>query len=122
MLRIEMEYREGVGVLRFEGRMAAGLDTAYIQQQTEVAKSGDSPGLVVDLTEVPAIGSTGIGVLVSLYTSAKNRGRRFVLAAPQKRVREVLEFTRVATIIPMAADVESAVREIKSQLAAGGSA
>jgi anti-sigma B factor antagonist len=122
MLRIEIERRDGVCVVRFEGRMTAGLDQEYLNERAEAAKREAGGGLVADLGGVAAIGSSGIGMLVRLYSSAKHAGGRFVIAAAQERVRAVLEFTRVATIIPVVADVTegiAAVRQVNGAGAAG---
>lgn len=120
MLRIEIEQRDGICLLRFDGRMVAGLDLDYLREKADEAKRQAAHGLVADLSAVPAIGSTGIGMLVSLYASAKKAGSRLVVAAPQDRVREVLEFTRVATLIPLLPDVPSAIAACKAGRSAAG--
>ena len=100
--------------------MTPGLDTAYLHERAEAAKREAAGGMVADLSGVAAIGSAGIGMLVSLYTSAMHAGGRFAIAAPQERVRAVLEFTRVATIIPVMPDVPGAIAEIRGRSEAHG--
>ncbi len=115
MLRIEIEQRDGICLVRFDGPMTAGLDPAFLRQKADEIKRHSAQGLVADLAGVPSIGSTGIGVLVSLYASAKTAGSRLVIAAPQDRVRHVLEFTRVATLIPLLPDLPSAITACKAE-------
>ena len=115
MLRIDIEQSDGVCLVRFQGPMTAGLDPAFLRQKTGEIKRHAADGVVADLAGVPAIGSTGIGMLVSLYASAKTAGSRLVIAAPQDRVRHVLEFTRVASIIPLTPDVPSAIATCKAE-------
>ena len=54
------------------------------------------------------MGSTAIGFVVAIYSSVtKNPDGRFVLVGAQPRVREVLDLTRLSTILPMAGDMAS---------------
>lgn len=50
----------------------------------------DSGELVVDLSEVPYIDSTGIGVLVGAAHRAVEAGGKLVVARPQRNVSRVL--------------------------------
>lgn len=56
---------------------------------TERLSAGVSE-LVVDLSEVPYIDSTGIGVLVGAAHHASEAGARFEVARPQRNVSRVL--------------------------------
>jgi len=64
---------------------------------------------------VPDIGSAGIGFILGVYTSTKNLGGRFVLVGIRPRVREVLDLTRVSTIIPLAADFASGLVTLRDE-------
>jgi anti-anti-sigma factor len=115
MLRIEIEDRNRVCILRFAGRMVAGVDPEFLQDKANEVKQQDYAALVVDLAELTALSSTGIGFLVGLYASAKSLGKPFIAAGAQSRVREVLEITRINTVLPFANDVESALAALQGQ-------
>jgi anti-anti-sigma factor len=105
---IEIENRQGVGMLRLKGRFVMATDPDYLRSKTDEIKAQDHLKLLVDLSEVSSICSTEIGFLVDLYTSTtKKAGGRFILAGANPRVREVLNLTRLSTVIPLAADTAS---------------
>lgn len=52
--------------------------------------------LTVDLSEVPYIDSTGIGVLVGAAHRAAERGVSFAVAHPQRNVKRVFDLLGVA--------------------------
>ncbi|GAA2374291.1 STAS domain-containing protein [Dactylosporangium salmoneum] len=62
----------------------------------------DTP-LVVDLTAVQFIDSTGLGVLVSVFKRLAGRGQALTLVSPHERLLRIFRLTaldRVFTIVP----------------------
>jgi anti-anti-sigma factor len=83
---------------------------------TDEIKSGDCSKLLVDLSEVSSIGSTAIGFVVGLYTTiTKKAGGRFRLAGANSRVQEVLDLTRLSSVLPLAPDTGSALAALLAE-------
>jgi anti-sigma B factor antagonist len=105
---IELQEKDDIVVLRFQGRIATGLDLEYLRTKLEEVRNRRSDKVLADFREVSSIGSTGLGFVVGVYTSVvKIPGGRFVLVGANARVREVLDLTRLSTIIPLASDMSS---------------
>src|SRR5262249_9578314 len=66
---IEIEHKDGVCILRLKGRFVAGTDPEYVLAKLKEIKDGACGMVLVDLREVSAIGSMGLGFLVGLYIS-----------------------------------------------------
>lgn len=54
--------------------------------------------LVVEMSDVAFIDSTGVGVLVDLRNAALAREKPLVISEPSERVREVLRLTAMDTV------------------------
>ena len=67
--------------------------------------------VLVDLSEVPFIDSSGISLLVSANREAETSSGHLALVAPTDAVREVLELERTAPALRIADDVGDAVLE-----------
>ena len=105
---IELQQKDDICVLRFQGRIATGADLEYLRTKLEEIRNRGSDKVLADFREVSSIGSTGIGFVVGVYTSVvKVPDGRFVLVGANHRVREVLELTRLSTIIPLAEDMNA---------------
>ena len=65
--------------------------------------------IVVDLGEVGFMDSTGLGVLVALHSRAVALGGTFVIARPQKIVRNALRLVQVDTVIDVFDSLDAAV-------------
>jgi anti-anti-sigma factor len=113
---IEFDNKEGVCILRFRGRFATGVDAAYLRSKADELKGCGSRKVLADFHDVPYVDSTGIGFLVGVYTTVtRTMGGHFVIVGPNARVREVLELTRLNSIIPMAADEASGLEFLSSR-------
>ena len=67
-----------------------------LRSALDAALAGAAAELTVDLSEVPYIDSTGIGVLVGAAHRASDAGKKLVVANPQKNVARVLGLLGVA--------------------------
>ena len=86
-----VEERNGAVVVRLAGEL--DLYNAQAVRDELLAAAGRSPDrLVVDLSEVTFIDSTGLGVLIEARTRLENR-RAFLLAAPGLETRRALEIS-----------------------------
>lgn len=111
---VDFQVAAGVCIVRLNGRFATGQDSIYLREKAdEIKKSGHSK-ILVDFGDVSYIDSTGIGFLIGMYTSAvRDRDGMFVLANPNRRVREVLDLCRLSTVIPIYPDEPSALEALK---------
>ena len=111
---IELQQKDDIVVLRFQGRIATGLDLEYLRTKLEEVRNRRSDKVLADFREVSSIGSTGLGFVVGVYTSVvKIPDGRFVLVGANARVREVLDLTRLSTIIPRAEDMSSGLAALQ---------
>ncbi len=72
--------------------------------------SPDEPLVILDMEKVPAIDSSGIGVLLQGHTTVQNRGGACVLLRPNHVVREVLEVVGLTRILRIAETLPEALR------------
>ena len=118
---IELNQIDDVCILRCEGRFVTGTDPEYMRARSDELKRLACAKVLVDFRDVISVGSTAIGFLVSIYSSVtKNPDGRFVLVGAQSRVREVLDLTRLSSILPMAGDIASGMAALRGTASAHG--
>lgn len=99
---VDFEHHGDICVLRLEGRFATGQDSLYLHNKAEELKNSGVTKVLVDFAGVDYVDSTGIGFLIGIYTSVKKSPEgQFALVNANRRVRDVLELTRLAQIIQM---------------------
>ena len=93
-------------------RLAGELDLSSADQVRRavdgaMARHGVSD-LVLDLSEVSFLDSSGVGVILGRYRRTRESGGRMVLVAPPERLRPVLELAGILQLVPAAASVGEA--------------
>src|SRR5215472_12834676 len=104
-----LEQRDAVWIFRISGHLDADFNDVRLRQKAEEIKNLDCKKLIVDIRDLHAIGSSGLSFLVELYRSVDRTSGRFVIAGPSKRIRDVIEATRLSTIFTLADDLDAAL-------------
>lgn len=91
--------RVGEIVLRLTGPLV--LDNIFDFQKLWRAQT--APNIVVDLTNVPYVDSSGIGSLVNMHVSRQKVGGGIQLVGVSERVKTVLTVTRVDKVLAIGA-------------------
>ncbi len=73
-----------------------------------------APTIILDLTGVPYVDSSGLGSLVSAYISCQKSGRRVALTGVNKKVMKVFEITKVEPIFLMFPTLSDAVEALSN--------
>src|SRR5580704_10203784 len=85
------------GVLSFRGP----LTMENVPPFMNAMRREGAPTMILDLTGVPYVDSSGLGSLVSAYTSCTKSGRRVALTGVNRRVMKVFEITKVEPVFLM---------------------
>ena len=107
---IELLQQDEICLLRFHGRFASGAQLEYLEDKLDEIRNLGTIKVLADFREVTAIGSTGLGFVVSIFASVTNRPYgRFVMTGCNPAVRKAFDITRLSEIVPSAPDVDSAM-------------
>ena len=99
-----------VTVVDAVGRITLGDGaSAFRDTIRELANSGQKK-LLLNLAEVSYIDSSGIGEMVSGFTTVTNQGGQVKLLNLTKRVQDLLQITKLYTVFEVFDDEATAVR------------
>lgn len=94
-MSLSINTSEDAGRVLVEGEVDVS-NADELRDAVDAAIALDAPEVTVDLSQVPYIDSTGIGVLVGAAHRAADAGKKLVVASPQKNVARVLGLLGVA--------------------------
>lgn len=94
ILEVKEHLNGGAQALVLTGELDAASAPALRERMAEVATRGHGP-LVIDLSTLEFIDSTGLSVLLNAKRRLTRRGRGFALVCPPGHVRRILEVTQL---------------------------
>ena len=113
-MSLKMNVREvdGVTVLMCSGRIVFGEEGSELRDKVK-SLLAETKKLVLNLGGVSYIDSGGLGILVSLYTSARAAGADIKLANLTQRVGDLLQITKLLTVFDVHEGEQKAIESFK---------
>ena len=99
-----------VVVIDVSGRITLGEGSSNLREGIREMLSKGSRKILLNLGDVSYIDSSGIGELVSGFTTVTNQGGQLKLLNLTKRVRDLLQITKLYTVFDVHDDEAAAVR------------
>jgi anti-sigma B factor antagonist len=95
--------------LDVSGKITLGDGSVVIREAVKKLVADGTKKIVLNLGDVTYIDSSGIGELVSAFTSVSNTGGNLKLLNLTKRVQDLLQITKLYTVFEVFNDEASAV-------------
>ncbi|MEO8099657.1 MAG: STAS domain-containing protein [Acidobacteriota bacterium] len=102
-----------VTVVDAVGRITLGDGASTFRDTVRDLANAGSNKLLLNLAEVSYIDSSGIGEMVSGFTTVTNQGGQVKLLNLTKRVKDLLQITKLYTVFEVFDDEAHAVRSFK---------
>jgi len=100
---------DGVTVLDLSGKITLGGESGKLRDAVRAIVAEGSKKILVNLSEVSYIDSSGLGELVAAYTAVKNAGGELKLLGLTSKVKDLLVITKLLTVFDVKDDEASAI-------------
>jgi anti-sigma B factor antagonist len=104
---------DGVTVLDLSGRITLGEGSVQLRDAIRDLIGKGQEHILLNMGDVNYIDSSGLGELVSAYTTVKNRAGSLKLLKLTKKVHDVLQLTKLYTVFDIYDDEASAIASFK---------
>ena len=99
-----------VSVIDVAGRITLGEGSSALRETLRDLVAKNQNKILLNLADVSYIDSSGIGELVSGYTTVTNTGGSLKLLNLNKRVKDLLQITKLYTVFEVHEDEAAAIR------------
>jgi anti-sigma B factor antagonist len=99
-----------VSVIDVVGRITLGEGASALREMIRSLVAGGNKKILLNLSDVSYIDSSGIGELVSGFTTVTNQGGVLKLLGLAKRVKDLLQITKLYTVFEVFDNETTAVR------------
>jgi len=107
-MRIKTSEKYGAVVITLKGNVMGGPDAQEFHDILSKFLEDNKVNFIVDLGGVKFMNSTGLGMLISGYTSVKNKGGVLKLANATEKINSLLVITKLITIFDNYESVDKA--------------
>ena len=112
-MKVSTRQVDGVTIVDCSGRITLGEGSVVLRDAVKDLLSKGQKKIVLNLADVNYIDSSGIGELVSAYTTVKNQGGELKLLNLTKKVHDLLQITKLYTVFDVKDDEASAVKAFR---------
>src|ERR671937_2398108 len=89
---------DGVEIIKLDGKITIGAGDQQLREVITNAVDAGRTNILLDLSGVTTIDSSGIGELVGSYTTVTNRGGKLKLLHLPAKLNELLHVTQLITV------------------------
>ncbi len=108
-MKISNRQVDGVTILDLSGRITLGEGSVQLRDAVRDLLSKGSKYILLNLADVNYIDSSGIGELVSAFTTVRNQGGELKLLKLTKKVHDLLQITKLYTVFDIKDDEAEAI-------------
>lgn len=109
-MRIDTRTVDGVTVLDVHGKITIGEGSVELRNKIRELLQAGTKKILLNMADVSYVDSSGIGELVSSYTTVSNGGGHLKLLSLTKKLRELLAITKLLTVFECHEDEQAAIK------------
>jgi anti-sigma B factor antagonist len=113
-LKVQLRERDGIVILDLHGKLMGGPDADSIRNTIHDLLERGSSRVIVSLRGVNWVNSTGIGILITGYTTLRKNGGDLKLLHVSERIRSILYITKLNLIFECFDDEDQAVASFEN--------
>lgn len=100
---------DGIEIISLQGKITIGSGDTQLREVIANAVSAGKTNVLLDLSQVTTIDSSGIGELVGSFTTVTNRGGKLKLLHLPAKLNELLHVTQLITVFEVYEDEKEAI-------------
>ena len=108
-MNYDVDERYNAVVITLKGNVMGGPDGAKLHDTLHELRENGKKNVIVDLSKVKFMNSSGLGMLISGMTTMRNAGGDLRLANVADRIQSLLVITKLITVFKHFDSVEEAV-------------
>lgn len=103
---------EKIPVLLLAGKLVLGAPASSFRDAVDEIIRAGHQSIVVNFAGVPYADSAGVGALAFNFSRVKEAGGVLAIVAPQKIVVDLMDLTRLSSLIPIFSNEEEALASL----------
>jgi anti-sigma B factor antagonist len=107
---------EDVSILDLSGKLTIGEPVLLLRENLRSSVNDGQRKFILNLGDVNYIDSSGLGELVSSYTTIRNKGGDVKLLKLTNKTKDLLQMTKLLTVFDVYEDEAKAITSLKGPI------
>ena len=112
-MKVSQKEAYGAVILELNGKLTGGPEAETFRNMFKSLIDDDKKNIIINLKKVDWINSTGLGILISGYTSVKKAGGDMVLCNVGDRIDSILYVTKLNLLFQSFESVDAAIEYVR---------
>ncbi|MBM4165456.1 MAG: STAS domain-containing protein [Ignavibacteria bacterium] len=112
-MQIKEKFFDDIAMISLKGNLIGGEETLQLQEKIRSLLADGMKKIVIDLKGTNWMNSSGLGALISAYTSSTNQGADLRLANLSEKVHNLFVITKLLKVFKVFESTERAVASFK---------
>ena len=109
-VKIKERKQDGVAIIEMSGKLMGGPDAASFAETLKTLIHEGHLNVLVDLGKVNWVNSTGLGILISGYSTMKKNGGDLKLLNVSDRIESIFMVSKLHTVFTSFEDEDEAIK------------
>lgn len=111
---INSEIQSSIYILSFSGTILTKdkVDETLAMVDNELAKGQRK--FIIDFKEIKQINSSGLNLILRIFTHIRNKGGELILIHANKTVSELFKISKLNTVFNISADKQTAINQLNA--------
>jgi anti-sigma B factor antagonist len=118
-MKIRIDEKYHTAIIELKGDLTGGDNASLFREKLYELINKQRNNIVIDMSDIKYVNSSGIGILISGFTTVKNAGGEMKLANISDKVNGVLNITKLNNIFDIHPNVDNAVKSFGHHATAG---
>lgn len=108
-MKIDVRNEQGVTIISPKGKVTIGVGDVALREAVHEALEAGARKILLDLESVSTVDSSGVGEMVSAYTTVTNRGGQLKIVNLPSKVADILQMTQLIQVFDSFDDIQEAI-------------
>lgn len=105
---MKLSKENNISIITLPKEVLGGTQVIEFSNLVDSAIETNPSKLIIDLTDVNVLNSSGLGMIVGAHTSCAKKAFPLVIAAPNSKITELFKITNLSQILTITDSLESA--------------
>ena len=113
-MKLKTTARGGVTVLSLDGNLLGGPDATALNTKLHELLEAGKLQIVLDLSQVQVMNSSGLGLMIGSVSAVKNAGGRLTIAGASAKLSAVFTVAKLGPLLETYPSVDAAAKSYKT--------